>query len=60
MVRDGIFRMLDTVRVGYAAVLRSAYEVAVAYTVNELVAGRLSLLSIRRVSSRLRCAASAV
>jgi hypothetical protein len=60
VVRDGVFRMLDAVRVGYAVVLRSAYGVAVAYPVNELAAGRLSFLSVRRVSARLRCAASAI
>jgi hypothetical protein len=53
VVRDGVLRMLDAVGVTHAAVLRSACKVAIGYPVNDLVAGRVPFLSVRRVLARL-------
>jgi hypothetical protein len=60
VVRDGVLRMLDAVGVAHVAVLRSAYKIAVTYSVNDLAAGRVSILSVRRVSTGLGCAAPAL
>ena len=60
MVRDGVLRMLDAVGLAHAAVLRSACKVAVAHPVDDLAAGHLWFLSVRRISAGAGCAALVV